>query len=547
MSTSTEPRADSTGTAPTDFEAIVVGAGFGGLRMLHELRELGISARVLEAGSDVGGTWYWNRYPGARTDSESWAYIVNFSQDLKAEWDWQERFPSQPEVLSYLQHVADRFDMRREFGTRVAGARYDDAGNRWTITTEAGEEFTSTYFIPATGVLSHAQRPPFPGLESFRGEYYETARWPKEQVDLTGKRVAVVGTGASGVQVIPIVARAAEHVTVFQRTPNYVMPGRNYTLSDEQRQAIRRDYDRIWENTRKHVFGFDMAPAGRVAGDLNPDERRRFLERAWETGGFYFVFDAFDDLLVNDDANHAAAEFIRNKIRTIVDDPATAELLCPKRYPFLGKRPPVGHLYYETFNRDNVALVDVHDDPIAEVTPTGLRTASGTEYPVDMIVFATGFDALTGALSRIDIRGRGGVGLREKWSDGGRTHLGICVDGFPNLFMICGPQSPFANIPVAAEGVVEWIGAAIEHLRTGDLATIEATSDAVRDWDRHIDELFHATVLPQCPNSWWLGANVPGKAPTVLFYFGGYGAYRKECISVAEQGYPGFTFATARD
>ena len=535
-------------TADPELDAVVIGAGFSGLRMLIELRRLGLSAKVIDAGSDVGGTWCWNRYPGARTDSESWQYAYSFSRELQDEWRWTERYPSQPEVQGYLRHVADRFDLRRDLvlRTRVTAARYDEATATWTVTTDHDGTYSCRYLIGATGVLSEPYVPDLPGLDSFAGQWYLTANWPEHHVDFAGKRVAVVGTGASGVQIAPIIAHTAEHLSVFQRTPNFVMPGRNYTLSSAQRQAIRRDYDRIWESTRNHVFGFDMAPAGRVAGDLSADEQRRFLERAWETGGFYFVFDAFDDLLINDDANHAAAEFIRDKIRTIVDDPAVAELLCPKGYPFLGKRPPVGHLYYETFNRDNVTLVDVHDDPIAEVTPTGLRTATGADHPADMIVFATGFDALTGALSRIDVRGRGGVGLREKWADGGRTHLGICVDGFPNLFMVCGPQSPFANIPVAAEGVVEWIGAAIAHLRRNDLASIEVTPDAVRDWDRHIDELFHATVLPQCPNSWWLGANVPGKPPTVLFYFGGYGAYRKECLSAAERGYPGFAFAPAR-
>jgi len=529
----------------TTCDAVVIGAGFSGLRMLIELRGLGLSATVIEAGSDVGGTWYWNRYPGARTDSESWQYAYAFSRELQQDWDWTERYPAQPEVLGYLRHVADRFDLRRDIvlGTRVTSARYDQDSGLWALTTDNGRHYRCRYLIGATGVLSAPFVPDLPGLEQFRGEWYLTANWPKERVDFAGKKVAVIGTGASGVQVIPIIAHTAETLTVFQRTANYVVPGRNYTLTEEQRQAIRADYDRIWARTRTHSFGFDMPPANRMFDEVSARDRRRFLERAWEEGGFYYVFASFDDVLINDDANHAAAEFIREKIRTLVDDPTTAELLCPTGYPFLGKRPPVGHFYYETFNRPNVHLVDVHHDPLTAVTPDGLRTASGASFDADVIVFATGFDALTGSLSRIDIRGRDGISLREKWADGGRTHLGIGVDGFPNLFMICGPQSPFANIPVAAEETVVWVGRAIRHLRDHDQDTIEATPDAVREWDQHINDLFHHTVLPQCPSSWWLGSNVPGKPPTVLFHFGGYGTYRKECLAAADADYQGFTLS----
>ncbi|MEA2625749.1 MAG: hypothetical protein QOD06_1794, partial [Candidatus Binatota bacterium] len=455
----------------TDFEAVVIGAGFGGLRMLHELRQLGLSVKVIEAASDVGGTWYWNRYPGARTDSESWVYAYSFSKELQDDWNWTERFPGQPEALAYLQHVAERFDMRKDiqFDTRVQSAVYDESGKTWTVTTDRGQTYTCTYFITAAGVLSLPYMPAFPGLEGFEGDWYVTGRWPKERVDFAGKRVAVIGTGATAVQAIPIIAQTAAHLTVFQRTPNYVLPARNYTMTDDERQSIRARYDEIWEQARKHFFGFAMDVAGRTAADVTPEEHQRILEGGWEIGGFRYIFETFDDIFVDERSNAVASEFVRNKIRAIVKDPATAELLCPKDYPLAGKRPPLGHFYYETFNRENVSLVDVSANPITEITANGVRTGSD-EYAADIIVFATGFDAVTGTLRSMDIRGKGGATIGEKWEGGPRTHLGIAVDDFPNLFMICGPQSPFANIPVVIDGIVDWIGQAIRHLRENRLA-----------------------------------------------------------------------------
>ncbi|WP_244461507.1 NAD(P)/FAD-dependent oxidoreductase [Rhodococcus sp. ZPP] len=527
-----------------EFDAVVVGAGIGGMRMLHELRQLGLSVKVIEAAPEVGGTWFWNRYPGARTDSESWVYAYSFSKELQDEWDWSERFATQPEALAYLKYVADRFDMRKDilFNTRVNSAIYDEQSNEWTITTEQGGTYTCKYFIPASGLLSLPYKPDFKGLNNFQGEWYVTGNWPEEKVDFTGKRVAVIGTGATAVQVIPIVALTAKQLTVFQRTPNYVMPGRNYVLTEDERQSIRANSDTIWAMARQHFFGFAMAPAGRVMADYTPEEQQKILEGGWEAGGFRFIFETFDDLLVNDESNAVASEFVRNKIRAIVNDPATAEMLCPKDYPLAGKRPPLGHFYYETFNRDNVSLVDVSNNPITEISKNGVRVGND-EYEADVIIFATGFDAGTGALTHMNVQGRGGVTLKEKWEHGPRTHLGIGVDAFPNMFMISGPQTPFANIPVVIEGAVEWIGQAIKSLRDNGLDRIEATPDATEAWNDHIAQIVNATVLSKGKRSWFFGDNVPGKAHASLFYFGGAGEYRRECLASADNNYDGFVVA----
>jgi cation diffusion facilitator CzcD-associated flavoprotein CzcO len=528
------------------FDAVVIGAGFAGLRMLYELRQLGLSVKVIESGSDVGGVWYWNRYPGARTDTEAWAYAYSFSKELQEEWDWSERFPTQGETFAYLRHVADRFDMRRDiqFHARVTSAVYEQDTNTWTVGTDQGQTYSCRYFIPAVGVLSETYKPDFPGLDDFEGQWCVTGRWPQEDVDFAGKRVAVIGTGATGVQVVPIVAHTAAEVRVFQRTPNYVLPGRNYTITADERRAFRANYDELWAKTREHFFALPWDHVGRVMGDVSPEEAQKILEQGWESGGFRFVFGTFDDILTDRDSNEVAAEFVRNKIRAIVNDPQTAELLCPKGYPLAGKRPPLGHFYYEAFNRDNVHLVDVSTEPISGITARGVRVGE-TEYAADIIVFATGFDAVTGSFNGLDIRGRGGVSIQEKWAAGPRTHLGIGVDGFPNMFMVCGPQSPFANIPVVVDGIAEWIGQAITHLRDNRLDWMEVTPEAVERWSKHMDDLVNATVLPLGPRSWFLGGNIPGKPQVTLFYFGGAGAYRHECNEVAKHGYEGFAFAPA--
>lgn len=543
--TKTHPRQNSeVRSGAADVDAVVIGAGFGGLRMLHEARELGLSVQVFEAGTDVGGTWYYNRYPGARTDSECWVYAYSFSKELQDSWNWSERFPSQAEALAYLQHVAERFDMRKhiQFQTRVQSARYDETRKIWQVTTDRGDTLSCTYLITATGPLSTPYKPDFPGIDDFKGEWYLTGRWPKEAVDFAGKRVAVIGTGATAVQVIPLVAQTAAELIVFQRTPNYVLPARNAPMTEFELASIRRDYDKIWEQAHKHVFGFAMDAAGRNAADCGPAEQQRILERGWEIGCFRFLFETFDDILIDAKANAVAAEFIRNKIRAIVADPVTAELLCPKDPPLGARRPPLGHFYYETFNRDNVRLVDVSAKPITAVIANGVRTEDA-DYDVDMIVFATGFDAVTGTLKAMEICGRNGARLDEKWADGPHTYLGITVDEFPNLFMVGGPQSPFANIPVVIDGCVEWIGRAIAHLRDSGCATIEPTPQAVTAWCARMNELVNATLLTEAKRSWFMGDNIPGKPHAVLFYFGGAGAYREECTAAADQGYVGFEVA----
>lgn len=528
-------------TPDLDYDAIVIGAGFAGLLMLHELRQRGFSARVIEEAPEVGGTWYWNRYPGARTDSESWVYAYSFSKELMDEWEWSERFTRQPEALAYLKHVADRFDLRKDiqFNTKVVSAEHDAQLNGWKTTTDSGEKLTSRYLISAVGPLSAVYRPDFVGLDEFEGEWAMTARWPEEGIDLTDKRVAVIGTGATAVQLIPIAAHVAKELTVFQRTPNYVLPARNYVLTDEERHAIRVDYDAIWEKARNQFFGFPLNMAGRTAADVTPEEHQKILEWGWESGGFKFVFETFDDIFLDENSNEIASEFIRNKIRTIVEDPETAELLCPKDYPFVGKRPPLGHFYYEAFNRENVQLVDVSEEPISRITAKGVQVGD-TEYEADVLIFATGFDAATGSITRIDIRGDDGTSVEDKWKDGAKTYLGLAVDGFPNMFMIFGPHAPFANGPVIMEGMTKWIGNAMEHARAEGISRIEAEPAAVEQWGELLEELLNATVVPKGRNNYFVGANIPGKANSPVFFLGGAKAYNEACQAAAEKGYEGF-------
>jgi cation diffusion facilitator CzcD-associated flavoprotein CzcO len=531
-------------TPTTQVDAVVVGAGVAGLWMLHELRANGLSTLVLEAGSDVGGTWFWNRYPGARTDSEAWYYFAFFPQPDPDEWVWRDRYPTQQECLRYLQHVADRLGLRRDirFDTRVRGAVYDEGANTWTVETEAGEQIACTYLITATGVLSFPYVPPFPGVDDFQGEWYMTARWPQHDVDFAGKHVAIIGAGATAVQAIPQIAQTAGHLTVFQRTPNYVIPARNHPLDEAHQKAIAADRAQTYTKAHSHFFGMPFAPAGRMAADVTPEEHERIMEAAWESGGFRFLFETFDDIWIDETSNQLAADFIRKKIRAIVNDRETAELLCPKDYPLAGKRPPLGHRYYETYNRENVSLVDVRENPIVRITPDGLHTA-GERYEFDMIVCATGFDVATGALTDLDIRGREGQVLAEKWAAGPQTYLGLGVEGFPNMFMICGPQTPFANIPVVVENNVGWITRAIAYLREHGYEHMEPTREACEAWAEHLDVLLNATVLPrgEQANTWFLGANIPGKAHVVLFHFGGSGAYFDQCREIAENGFTGFT------
>ncbi|PMD33038.1 cyclohexanone monooxygenase [Hyaloscypha variabilis F] len=508
-----------------DYDAIVVGAGFSGIRSLWELGQLGLTAKCFEAGSDVGGAWYWNRYPGARTDSEAWVYAMNFIPELKDEWNYSERYPSQQEVQRYLSKVVDHFHLREniEFDTRIRAAHYSDSENIWTITTAAGLSTTCRYFLAASGPLSVTKAPPFAGLESYTGEWYQTSIWPTRQVDFRGKRVAIVGTGATGVQIIPKLAHVAKELTVFQRTPNYVLPGRNYAIDEDHATEIKQNYDATWNRASTHPFGLAMTASGKTVENVTDARKiKQILDAGWESGGFHFQFETLDDLFTNQESNDIASEYLRQKIHAVVQDPNTAKILSPK-YPFLSKRPPCGHFYYEAYNRPNVKLVDISRDDIA-LYEKGIRTSSGVEYEFDVIIFALGFDAGTGALSEMDVKGCQGNSLGDHWAKRLETFAGVLVPGFPNMFLVCGPHVPFGNMPVVLEIGVSWIGKTLRHMEKNKLTKIDVSQTAVDAWSSHLDEAFRATLFAEsakASGAWFVGANIPGKAANVLFYFGG--------------------------
>ena len=529
--------------ATPQYDVIVVGAGFAGMYQLHCLRDrLGMAVQVLEAGDGVGGTWYWNRYPGARCDSESHAYNYTFSKEMFEEWEWSERYPEQPEILRYLNFVADRLDLRRNimFNTRVTASHYDEAARRWTVTTEAGQRMSAQFLVTAVGCLSTANVPNFPGLDRFKGEWYHTGQWPHEGVDFTGKCVGMIGTGSTGIQAAPVIAETAAHLTVFQRTANYSVPAQNGPLSPEFKEWVRQNHAEIRRMTRANTNGQAFFIEDRSAFDVTPEEREALYEAAWAKGGLQFR-GAFRDILFDKAANDTASEFLKRKIRAIVKDQATADLLADIDHPYAAKRPPIDTGYFETFNRDNVTLVDVRNKPIEAITPDGVRTG-GQEYPLDIIVFATGFDAMTGPLLRMDIRGRGGLKLAKAWEAGPRNYLGLQVAGFPNLFTITGPGSPsvLTNMPVAIEQHAEWITDCIAHMRAHGLSQVETTEDAMEGWVARVNEAADATLLPHAKHSWYLGANVPGKPRVFMPYAGGMARYRVICEDVVAKGYEGF-------
>ncbi|MDC0708904.1 NAD(P)/FAD-dependent oxidoreductase [Stigmatella sp. ncwal1] len=536
-----------TGTeTASHFDALIVGAGFSGLYMLYRLRQLGLSVRTYEAGSEVGGTWFWNRYPGARCDIDSMNYSYSFSHELEQEWKWTERYATQPEILRYLNHVADRFGLRQDiqFSTRVASAVFNEATNRWMIQTDDGASVSARFLIMATGCLSAAKVPDFQGLETSQARWYHTSRWPQEGVDFTGQRVGVIGTGSSGIQVIPIIAEQADHLFVFQRTPSFSVPARNAPIDPTYESQMKATYAEYRRKARETRAGVVMEVNPKSALDASPEERELAYKARWELGGTSFL-TTFSDVMRSRAANETAAEFIRSRIRATVRDPAIADALSPKDYPLGTKRICVDTHYYETFNRDNVTLVDVKSSPIEALTPKGLRTRSA-EYELDSIVFATGFDAFTGALFNIDIRGRGNASLKQKWADGPRTYLGVAIAGFPNLFTITGPGSPsvFGNAIVSIEQHVDWITNCITYLRERCLERIEATTEAEDKWVAHVKEVADGTLYPMA-NSWYIGANIPGKPRVLLPYAGGVGAYRKTCEAVAAQHYEGFSLTRA--
>ena len=530
-------------------DVVVVGAGFAGMYALHKFRSLGLRTRVLEAGNDVGGTWYWNRYPGARCDVPSVEYSFSFDKDLEQEWNWTEIMAAQPEILDYANHVADRFDLRKdiEFQTRVSSAVFEEANNRWTVTTQSGEAYNARFCIMATGCLSVPNTPKIDGQETFKGAVYHTGNWPEGGVDFNGKTVGIIGTGSSGIQSIPVIAEQAAHLTVFQRTPNYTMPAANAPLKAEFLQQAKENYPNIRAEQRAsqvgivgYGFGFGGAENVEPGEEIlrtTEAERQRLVE---EEG--FLAIRRYADVALDEDANELACEMYRGQVRRVINDPQTAEALMPRDYPMGCKRPVIDTNYYETFNRDNVSLVDLRQGAIEEVTEAGVRTAQ-EEFAFDVLVYATGFDAMTGALGKINIRGRHNQALTEYWEAGPRTYLGLQVAGFPNFFTITGPGSPsvLSNMLVSIEQHVDWISQCIADLDQKSLQTIEATAEAEDQWIAHVNDVAQGTMFTaQSCNSWYLGANIPGKPRIFMPYVGGVGVYREKCDEVARNGYEGF-------
>ncbi|WP_404331859.1 alpha/beta hydrolase fold domain-containing protein [Mesobacillus maritimus] len=530
------------------FDAVVVGAGFSGLYMLHRLRELGYSVRVYEAGEDVGGTWYWNRYPGARCDIESIYYNYTFSEELRNEWTWSSRYAEQPEILRYINFVADKLDLRRDiqFKTRITSATFNEKNKNWDIQTGDGNTITAKYFITALGCLSASNTPNFKGMDRYKGELYHTGKWPHQKVDFKGKKVGIIGTGSSGIQAIPVIAQEAEHLIVFQRTPQYSSPAENHSYGPEFLQTIKENYHKIKQQMIASMHGVPSIPRDTPALDASPEERQRVYEEAWEKGGLFTLMYTYNDLGFVEEANDTVAEFVRSKIAQTVEDPEVAEKLMPSYY-YGTKRPIIDTNYFQTYNRKNVTLVDIKSNPIEELTPEGLRTTEA-EYEFDALVFATGFDAITGPFFKIDIRGKDGISLKEKWAGGAdlKTYLGIATAGFPNMFMITGPQSPsvLSNMLVSIEQHVEWIADCIEYLRENNLETIEAIAEAEMAWSQQCKIIAEMSLATKT-DSWYMGANIEGKPRGFMAFLGGVGLYRQICDDVAAKEYEGFSVSTS--
>ena len=530
------------------YDVVVVGGGLGGLYALHRLLKLGLSVRVFEAGSGIGGTWFWNRYPGARCDVESMEYSYSFSDELQHDWVWPERYGTQPEILRYINHVADRFDLRRDIqlNTRVTSAFFDPATDCWTVKTDTGDVVSARFCVMASGNLSTPRVPDFKGLQSFQGKWYHSGLWPHEGVDFSGQRVAVIGTGSSGVQMIPLIAAQADQLTVFQRTANFSLPARNAPLTAEKVQRHKENYREHRQAALDTPFGIaGHPPPVKSALSATEEERQSAYEAKWAEGGSISFLYAYTDLLVNMEANDTASEFVRRKIRSIVRNPAVAEILAPKDHPIGTKRLCLDTNYYETYNRNNVSLVDVNNDPIMEITVTGLRTRDHAFGPFDAIVFATGFDAMTGALREIDIRVQGGAVLADEWQAGPRTYLGLMMAGFPNMFVITGPGSPSVKTQMilAIEQHTDWIADCLRHMRANGYNRIEPDRRAQDAWVHHVNEVADSTLYPLA-NSWYLGANIPGKPRVFMPYVGGFAGYKKKCDAVARNEYEGFVLTT---
>ncbi|OBB88366.1 flavin-containing monooxygenase [Mycolicibacterium peregrinum] len=526
---------------PAAVDVVVVGAGFAGLYALHRFRQQGLSVRVFEAADGVGGVWYWNRYPGARCDVESVDYSYSFDKDLEQEWNWTEKYATQPEILAYLNHVADRFDLRRDisFGTRVTDMVLDEKALRWEVRTDRGDVVSARFCILAVGPLSNANIPAIDGLESFAGEVYHTAHWPHEGVDFTGKRVGVIGTGSSGIQAIPCIARQAEQLIVFQRTPNYSVPAGNIPLDDETRAAQKAGYAERRRLSMLSGGGSPHQPHPKSALEVSAEELQQTYERRWELGGVLFS-KAFPDQLVTIEANDTARLFWERKVRSVIDDPAVADVLIPKDHPIGAKRICTDDNYFQTFNRDNVSLVNLRATPIERIDPSGIDTTDA-HYDVDALVLATGFDAMTGSVQKLNVVGRGGRTLNEAWAEGPATYLGLGVPGFPNVFNIAGPGAPsvLANMVLHSELHLNWVADAIAYLDAHGAPAIEAREDAAAEWVAECTRRAAGTLMPQA-NSWYLGANIPGKPRVFMPFVGGFGVYGEIIADVAAAGYKGF-------
>ncbi len=526
-----------------EVDAIVLGAGFAGLYMLYQLRSKGLSTVVYEAGDGVGGVWYWNRYPGARCDVESIYYNYTFSKELYEEWNWTSRFPEQEEILSYLNYVADRFDLRNDiqFKTRVNAAHFDEERCKWLIHLNDGTQVFAKYFITGIGCLSAANVPNIKGLNQFKGKWYHTGHWPHEKVDFTGKRVGIIGTGSSGIQAIPVIAKEAKHLTVFQRTPQYTIPARNHTYDKGFIRSTKENFETLKHAMRNSISGTPHIQNDRSVMEDSESKRQQVFEDAWAEGGFAFAM-SYNDLLTNEQSNEKASEFIRSKIREVVKDPKVAEKLSPK-YMYGTKRQVLDTDYFETYNRENVLLVDVKESPIEEITEAGIKTTND-QYDLDIIIFATGYDGMTGPLFKIDIQGKDGVALKDKWENGAsvRTYLGITTAGFPNLFMITGPESPsvLVNMPTAIEQHVEWVANCIEYMREHNIDVIETNIQAEEEWSKHNREIANETLYVK-GDSWYTGANIAGKPRSFLIYLGGFDYYTKRCNEIAQNNYEGYT------
>ena len=523
-------------------DAIVIGAGFGGMYMLKKLRdEQGLKVRVFDKAGGVGGTWYWNRYPGALSDTETFVYCYSWDKELLQEMHITTRYVTQPQILSYLEHVADRYNLRPDIqlNTGVTAAHFNETTNLWEVKTDTGEAYTAKFLVTALGLLSATNVPKIKGLDTFQGEWLHTGNWP-EGVQYDGKRVGVIGTGSTGTQVITAIAPKVGHLTVFQRSPQYSVPVGNGPVTPEYVAEVKKNYDEIWEQVKGSVVAFGFKESTVSAMSVSEEERQAVFQKAWDNGGgFRFMFETFCDIATDERANKAAQDFIRGKIAEIVKDPETARKLMPQ--DLYAKRPLCDSGYYATYNRPNVDLVDVKANPIVEITPKGVKTTDGVEHELDMLIFATGFDAVDGNYTKIDIRGRNGLTIQEQWKSGPSSYMGVANANFPNMFMVLGPNGPFSNLPPSIESQVEWIAALIKDVNAKDLKTVEATTEAEAGWTKTCHDIAHMTLFPKA-DSWIFGANIPGKTNTVYFYMAGLGAYRQELSAVQNKGYEGFVF-----